>query len=189
MPYAKEAAEQSRAAFDPADTRGGMLVACWALSMGLAGCQPDPATKERAAAQVNLQLTAEEEALKSKLPEKVQGADHAWVMDAILGKPKKTHDFDAWIAQRGFANRSEAVRDLLRSELERSAQREHEAADCMASLSYVYRRGELDVTRRLTSLQHEHHDLVPRRFLSDMAARASFAPREDVRYTLNDVDL
>jgi CopG family nickel-responsive transcriptional regulator len=69
-------------------------------------------------------------------------------------------DFDAWIAQRGYANRSEAVRDLLRAEMERTAQREREAADCVASLSYVYRRGELDVTRRLTSLQHEHHDLV-----------------------------
>lgn len=73
---------------------------------------------------------------------------------------KLAHDFDAWIAQRAYANRSEAVRDLLRSELERSAQRAHEAAECVASLSYVYRRGEMDVTRRLTSLQHDHHDLL-----------------------------
>ena len=73
---------------------------------------------------------------------------------------KLAHDFDAWIAQRAYANRSEAVRDLLRSELERSAQRTQEAAECVASLSYVYRRGELDVTRRLTSLQHDHHDLL-----------------------------
>ena len=73
---------------------------------------------------------------------------------------KLAQDFDAWIAGRGYANRSEAVRDLLRAELERTAQRQQEAADCVASLSYVYRRGELDVTRRLSSLQHEHHDLV-----------------------------
>lgn len=73
---------------------------------------------------------------------------------------KLAQDFDAWIAQRAYANRSEAVRDLLRSELERAAQRAGEAADCVASLSYVYRRGELDVTRRLSTLQHDHHDLV-----------------------------
>jgi CopG family nickel-responsive transcriptional regulator len=73
---------------------------------------------------------------------------------------KLAQDFDAWIAQRGYANRSEAVRDLLRSELERAAQRARESADCVASLSYVYRRGELDVTRRLSALQHEHHDLI-----------------------------
>jgi CopG family nickel-responsive transcriptional regulator len=73
---------------------------------------------------------------------------------------KLAEDFDAWMARHGHANRSEAVRDLLRAELERTSQREQEAADCVASLSYVYRRGELDVTRRLTSLQHAHHDLV-----------------------------
>jgi len=73
---------------------------------------------------------------------------------------KLAQDFDAWIARHGYANRSEAVRDLLRSQLERTAQREQETAECVASLSYVVRRGELDVTRRLTSLLHDHHDLV-----------------------------
>ena len=73
---------------------------------------------------------------------------------------KLARDFDAWIAQRAYANRSEAVRDLLRSELERAAQRAGEAAECVASLSYVVRRAELDVTQRLSSLQHAHHDLV-----------------------------
>lgn len=73
---------------------------------------------------------------------------------------KLAHDFDAWIAQRSYANRSEAVRDLLRSELERTAQRAVESAECVASLSYVYRRGELGATRRLGALQHDHHDLV-----------------------------
>ena len=69
----------------------GLLLAGGAFALGLAGCQPPqaPAPQERPAAQVNLQLTAEEEALKAKLPDKVQGSDHAWVMDAILGKPKK----------------------------------------------------------------------------------------------------
>jgi len=73
---------------------------------------------------------------------------------------KLAQDFDTWIAQRAYANRSEAVRDLLRAELERGAQKTDETADCVASLSYVYRRGELDVTRRLSTLQHDHHDLV-----------------------------
>ncbi|HQR57134.1 MAG TPA: nickel-responsive transcriptional regulator NikR [Burkholderiaceae bacterium] len=73
---------------------------------------------------------------------------------------KLAQDFDAWIAQRRYVNRSEAVRDLLRSELERTSQKADESTDCVASLSYVYRRGELDVTRRLSTLQHDHHDLV-----------------------------
>ena len=68
-----------------------MLLAGAALA--LAACQPappaPPASTAQGGAAVNLQLTPEEQALKARLPEKVQGADHAWVMDAILGKPKK----------------------------------------------------------------------------------------------------
>jgi len=68
-----------------------MLLAGAALA--LAACQPappaPPASSARGAADISVQLTPEEEALKARLPDKVQGADHAWVMDAILGKPKK----------------------------------------------------------------------------------------------------
>jgi len=72
-------------------SRSTMLLAAAALA--LAACQPAPPAPPTSTAQggaaVNLQLTPEEQALKARLPEKVQGADHAWVMDAILGKPKK----------------------------------------------------------------------------------------------------
>jgi CopG family nickel-responsive transcriptional regulator len=68
--------------------------------------------------------------------------------------------FDEWIAMRGYANRSEAVRDLLRAELERSHQVSDDAPDCVASLSYVYNRHELDVAKRLTTLHHDNHDLL-----------------------------
>lgn len=68
-----------------------MLLAAAALA--LAACQPappaPPASSARGAADISVKLTPEEEALKARLPDKVQGADHAWVMDAILGKPKK----------------------------------------------------------------------------------------------------
>lgn len=68
-----------------------MLLAGAALA--LAACQPappaPPASSARGAADISVKLTPEEEALKARLPDKVQGADHAWVMDAILGKPKK----------------------------------------------------------------------------------------------------
>jgi len=73
-------------------SRSTMLLAAAALA--LAACQPaappaPPASTAQGGAAVNLQLTPEEQALKARLPENVQGADHAWVMDTILGKPKK----------------------------------------------------------------------------------------------------
>ena len=69
-------------------------------------------------------------------------------------------EFDQLIAARGYDNRSEAVRDLLRSRLDRV----HEAAApntaCVACLSYTYNHHERELADRLLDLQHEHHDLT-----------------------------
>lgn len=68
--------------------------------------------------------------------------------------------FDAWIASRAYANRSEAVRDLLRAELQSADLRDGRATFCVASLSYVYNHHERELAERLTGLQHDHHDLA-----------------------------
>lgn len=73
---------------------------------------------------------------------------------------KLAAEFDAWIGARGYANRSEAVRDLLRTELDRTQRAEAKSRQCVAALSYVYNHHERDLAERLTSLQHAHHDLV-----------------------------
>lgn len=69
-------------------------------------------------------------------------------------------DFDRLIADRGYANRSEAVRDLLRAELERSRDVAPAARDCVACLSYVYNHHERELGERLTTMHHAHHDLT-----------------------------
>jgi CopG family nickel-responsive transcriptional regulator len=68
--------------------------------------------------------------------------------------------FDALIAERGYANRSEAVRDILRTHLQRSVERRDAKGSCVANLSYVYNHHERDLAERLTSIQHAHHDLT-----------------------------
>ncbi len=68
--------------------------------------------------------------------------------------------FDALIAQRGYGTRSEAVRDLLRAELERTKQMAAPAGQCIACLSYVFNHHERDLSERLTGMQHEHHELT-----------------------------
>jgi CopG family nickel-responsive transcriptional regulator len=68
------------------------------------------------------------------------------------------HEFDLLIARRGYATRSEAVRDLLRRELE-GARAEAGSGHCVANLSYVYNHHERDLGERITGAQHEHHDL------------------------------
>lgn len=68
-------------------------------------------------------------------------------------------EFDALIGRRGYKNRSEAIRDLLREHLEAARQRV-DAGQCVANLSYVYNHHERDLAERLTGLQHAHHDLT-----------------------------
>lgn len=66
---------------------------------------------------------------------------------------------DAFMASRGYGNRSEAVRDLLRSGLRDAAGEQDGALPCVAAVSYIYDHHERDLGRRLTEAQHAHHDL------------------------------
>jgi CopG family nickel-responsive transcriptional regulator len=69
-------------------------------------------------------------------------------------------EFDRLIAERGYGNRSEAVRDLLRAQLDRQRETANPKTACVATLSYVYNHHERELAERLMALQHEHHDLT-----------------------------
>ena len=68
--------------------------------------------------------------------------------------------FDALIKERGYANRSEAVRDILSGHLQQSAEKLDTKGACVANLSYVYNHHERELAERLTRIQHAHHDLT-----------------------------
>jgi CopG family nickel-responsive transcriptional regulator len=70
------------------------------------------------------------------------------------------HEFDELIRKKGYQNRSEAVRDMLRDLLRSDRLERQEAPYCVAALSYVYNHHARDLAERLTNLQHQHHDLV-----------------------------
>ena len=70
------------------------------------------------------------------------------------------HDFDHLIGERGYSNRSEAVRDLIRAAIESDRRREPPSGHCVANLSYIYDHHQRELAERLTSLQHAHHDLT-----------------------------
>ncbi|HEY8579277.1 MAG TPA: nickel-responsive transcriptional regulator NikR [Beijerinckiaceae bacterium] len=69
------------------------------------------------------------------------------------------HAIDEFMRAKGYNNRSEAIRDLVRDALVRS-----DAApatrDCVAAVSYVYDYDGRDLALRLDRAQHEHHDLT-----------------------------
>ncbi|MFT5534815.1 MAG: CopG family nickel-responsive transcriptional regulator [Burkholderiaceae bacterium] len=67
--------------------------------------------------------------------------------------------FDQLIERRGYENRSEAFRDLLRHHIETERKITTPALHCVATVSYIYNHHERDLASRLTAAQHDHHDL------------------------------
>ncbi|WLI78030.1 nickel-responsive transcriptional regulator NikR [Kosakonia sp. H02] len=65
---------------------------------------------------------------------------------------------DALSQRRGYHNRSEALRDILRSVLAQESTQDHEKQG-FAVLSYVYEHEKRDLASRIVATQHHHHDL------------------------------
>ena len=67
---------------------------------------------------------------------------------------------DALVGAKGYQNRSEAVRDLVRAGLRQNAVEAGTAPTCLAALVYVYDHHARELAKRLTHLFHERHDLT-----------------------------
>ena len=67
--------------------------------------------------------------------------------------------FDALCAVKGYSNRSEAIRDLIRKAL---VAEEWQQADGQGAgtLTLVYDHHKNDLARRLTQMQHDEHDII-----------------------------
>jgi CopG family nickel-responsive transcriptional regulator len=74
--------------------------------------------------------------------------------------PKELLDeFDASIERRGYENRSEAFRDLIRAALiEEDLAKDQQLA--VGTLTLVYDHHVRQLSERLTEMQHEHHQQV-----------------------------
>ena len=66
---------------------------------------------------------------------------------------------DGLVRRRGYANRSEAIRDLVRAEQVREAW-ETARGPVVATLTLLYDHHVREIDERLTDLQHDHGDLV-----------------------------
>jgi CopG family nickel-responsive transcriptional regulator len=69
-------------------------------------------------------------------------------------------EFDELVGARGYQNRSEAVRDLMRQAVEARRLERGESRLCVANLSFIFNHHERALAERLTEAQHAHHDLV-----------------------------
>jgi CopG family transcriptional regulator, nickel-responsive regulator len=67
--------------------------------------------------------------------------------------------FDKLIASKGYATRSEAIRDLIRDLLIRQEARSHDGEQ-VAVVTMVYDHHARELAAKLIDKQHHHHDLV-----------------------------
>lgn len=74
-------------------------------------------------------------------------------------EPELLERFDALIRAKGYTNRSEAIRDLVRKSLIES-EVEGEKGDVIGTLTIVYDHEAANVTDRLLHIQHHHHSEI-----------------------------
>lgn len=74
------------------------------------------------------------------------------IPDDLLAK------FDDLISQKGYTNRSEAIRDLIRDRLveDQWSESDHEV---VGTVTAVYNHEQSDLAQKLTEIQHRKHDL------------------------------
>jgi nickel-responsive transcriptional regulator NikR len=68
-------------------------------------------------------------------------------------------ELDAIIAARGYQNRSEAIHDLARAGIREAAEDVGQKRECVAALVYTYDHAARQLSKRLTTAYHEHHEL------------------------------
>lgn len=65
---------------------------------------------------------------------------------------------DHLVEQRGLSNRSEAIRDLVRRELDREAW--DQGGEVSATITLVYDHHVRELTERLVEIQHDHGEHI-----------------------------
>ena len=74
-------------------------------------------------------------------------------------EPDLLKKFDSLIKKEGYANRSEAIRDLIRKNLIDKKQRDPNQ-NAIGTLTMVYNHHTGNLTNKLLDLQHRHHDAI-----------------------------
>jgi len=67
--------------------------------------------------------------------------------------------FDLLIADKGYMNRSEAIRDLIRNDLV-NEQWKQDDSETIATVTVVYNHHTRELSDKLTDHQHDHHQSI-----------------------------
>jgi CopG family nickel-responsive transcriptional regulator len=68
--------------------------------------------------------------------------------------------FDNLIEKKGYANRSEAIRDLIRDSLVQEEWESSPNNETVGTITIVYSHDTRELADKLTDIQHHHHDII-----------------------------
>ncbi len=69
-------------------------------------------------------------------------------------------NYDRLISTRGYATRSEAIRDLIREALIGQKIETESQIEALGSLTLVYDHHARNLTKEMGDLQHRHHEII-----------------------------
>ena len=78
---------------------------------------------------------------------------------AVSLEPELLEQFDALVADHGYATRSEAVRDLIRAKLVEEKLRQSASAS-VGAVCLIYDHEQSGLPHKLTHLQHTSHEQI-----------------------------
>ncbi len=79
----------------------------------------------------------------------------------VSAEEELLQNFDRLIASQGYANRSEALRDLMRDALVKSRLEDApETSEVLGSLTLVYDHHASDLSEKMNSLQHDFFNFI-----------------------------
>jgi len=68
--------------------------------------------------------------------------------------------FDQLITDKGYVNRSEAIRDMIRNALVEAQVENEETTPTVGTVTLVFDHHTRDLSDKLTEHQHSHHDAI-----------------------------
>ena len=70
------------------------------------------------------------------------------------------NDFDELLNDKGYVNRSEAIRDMIRNALVEAQLERADTTPTVGTVSLVFDHHTRDLSDKLTEHQHSHHDAI-----------------------------
>ncbi|MBN1329321.1 MAG: nickel-responsive transcriptional regulator NikR [Candidatus Heimdallarchaeota archaeon] len=74
--------------------------------------------------------------------------------------PSLLSEFDSWLADKKFPNRSEGIRYLIREKLDQEVLLSTPESIVVGSLTYIFDHHTFDCTLKLIEIQHNFEDLI-----------------------------